>query len=49
VWRGLNAPAGESYGGDPFGGCNACHELAAANDYVRSPLVQLGGPRKDLR
>jgi hypothetical protein len=39
VWRGLNAPDGESYGGDPLGGCNACHEMAAADDYVKATAL----------
>jgi hypothetical protein len=39
VWRGLNAPDGEGYGsGDPLGGCNGCHDVGAANDYVRGPV-----------
>lgn len=37
VWRGINAPKGEDYGGDPQGGCNDCHARAARNDHVRSP------------
>ncbi len=36
VWRGLNAPDGESYGGDPMGGCNGCHETAMDHDYVKA-------------
>jgi len=43
VWRGVGPPAGEQYGGDPTGGCNGCHALAAANDYVLSPWLQLAG------
>lgn len=35
-WRGVGPPAGESYGGDAAGGCNACHAGAAAHDYVMS-------------
>lgn len=35
-WRGVGPPAGESYGGDPNGGCNGCHRLNQANDYVGS-------------
>ena len=36
VWRGVNAPDGESYGGDPLGGCNGCHGAAAKNDHVHA-------------
>lgn len=44
VWRGVGPPAGEKYGGDPNGGCNACHaRCGAANDYVCSPSLQLVG------
>jgi hypothetical protein len=43
VWRGVNAPDGESYAGDPLGGCNSCHELAVKNDYVKTPTLVLGG------
>ncbi|MES1205578.1 MAG: hypothetical protein ABUS79_06535 [Pseudomonadota bacterium] len=41
VWRGINAPVGEEYGGDPAGGCNSCHGMSAANDFVKSPVVKL--------
>jgi hypothetical protein len=41
VWRGINAPVGEDYGGDPSGGCNTCHGLSRSNDYVKSPEVRL--------
>jgi hypothetical protein len=44
VWRGINAPDGESYGGDPMGGCNDCHQLGAKNDYVRAEALSLSGP-----
>lgn len=41
-WRGINAPVGESYGsGDPFGGCNGCHETAQSNDYVKAEAASL--------
>ena len=41
-WRGVGPPAGEMYGGDPNGGCNACHtQCGATNDYVCSPYLQL--------
>ena len=37
-WRGVGPPAGEMYGGDPNGGCNACHtRCGGTNDYVCSP------------
>lgn len=41
VWRGINAPKGEDYGGDPQGGCNDCHARAGKNDFVRSPGLRL--------
>ena len=42
VWRGVGPPAGESYGGDPKGGCNTCHaDHCAANDYVCAAPLQL--------
>jgi hypothetical protein len=42
-WRGVGPPAGDTYGGDPDGGCNSCHAACgAANDYVCSPKLQLG-------
>jgi Cytochrome P460 len=41
VWRGINAPKGEHYGGDPMGGCNSCHEVSAKNDFVRSRALAL--------
>ncbi len=41
VWRGINAPRGEEYGGDPQGGCNDCHGMADRNDFVRSPGLRL--------
>jgi hypothetical protein len=40
-WRGLGPPLGETYGGDPNAGCNMCHKLAAANDYVLAPGLAL--------
>jgi hypothetical protein len=36
-WRGYGPPKGEAYGGDANAGCNMCHKLAAATDYVLSP------------
>jgi hypothetical protein len=42
AWRGFGPPAGERYGGDPAGGCNACHLACGAhNDYICSPKLQL--------
>lgn len=38
-WRGVGAPDGEQYGGDPHGSCNSCHQEAKANDFVRSPAL----------
>lgn len=40
-WRGVSAPTGEEYGGDPHGSCNTCHGEAKANDFVKSPALQL--------
>ena len=42
-WRGNGPPSGEIYGGDPNGGCNLCHKLAVANDYVLTPALRLAG------
>ncbi|HMG24892.1 MAG TPA: hypothetical protein VK607_26330 [Kofleriaceae bacterium] len=42
VWRGVGPPLGDTYGGDPNGGCNACHARCAGNDYVCSPKLALG-------
>jgi hypothetical protein len=44
VWRGLSAPDGESYGGDPLGTCSNCHQMAKKNDYVRASALALSGP-----
>ncbi len=42
VWRGLGPPAGDTYGGDPDGGCNACHmKCGSDNDFVCSPKLSL--------
>jgi len=42
LWRGVGPPNGETYGGDPNGGCNTCHvQCGANNDYVCSPKLQL--------
>lgn len=40
-WRGVGAPDGEGYGGDPMGSCNSCHQMAVKNDYVLSAALQL--------
>lgn len=41
VWRGINPPSGEGYGGDPLGGCNSCHQMAIKNDYVHASALTL--------
>jgi hypothetical protein len=42
VWRGVGPPVGDTYGGDPNGGCNTCHvKCGAHNDYICSPKLQL--------
>lgn len=41
-WRGVGPPKGDTYGGDPNGGCNACHAACGlSNDYVCSGKLQL--------
>jgi len=40
LWRGVDPPNGETYGGDPTT-CNNCHGQAAANDFVWSTALQL--------
>ena len=40
-WRGVSAPNGEQYGGDPHGSCNTCHGEAKANDFVKSPALAM--------
>lgn len=40
-WRGFGPPLGEAYGGNPTAGCNTCHKLAVANDYVLAPGLAL--------
>jgi hypothetical protein len=47
VWRGINAPNGEDYAGDPLGGCNSCHQLSAKNDYVKTKSLTLAKARND--
>lgn len=41
AWRGLGAPDGESYGGDPMGTCNTCHQRSAKSDFVMTPKLRL--------
>jgi hypothetical protein len=41
VWRGINPPSGEGYGGDPLGGCNGCHQKATQNDFVHATALEL--------
>jgi hypothetical protein len=42
LWRGVGPPAGDMYGGDPNGGCNACHTACGAtNDSICSAKLQL--------
>lgn len=41
VWRGINPPSGEGYGGDPMGGCNGCHQMATKNDFVLASALTL--------
>lgn len=41
VWRGVGPPIGDTYGGDPDGGCNACHAKCAGNDHVCSARLAL--------
>lgn len=43
LWRGVAPPSGESYNGDPTGGCNSCHGAASDNDSVRSTAIRLSG------
>ncbi len=46
AWRGLGAPQGEEYGGDPSGTCNSCHQRAVDNDYVKSERLLLSETRR---
>jgi hypothetical protein len=41
LWRGINPPDGEGYGGDAQGGCNDCHRKATPNDYVHASALTL--------
>jgi hypothetical protein len=40
VWRGVGPPIGETYGGDPNGGCNTCHD-DCGNDAVCAKALSL--------
>jgi hypothetical protein len=46
-WRGVGPPLGETYGGDPNAGCNMCHKLAVANDYVLDQALMVAGAPGD--
>jgi hypothetical protein len=41
IWRGVGPPKGETYGGDPNGGCNGCHGACTRNDSVCSAPLTL--------
>jgi hypothetical protein len=41
LWRGLNPPDGQGYGGLPSGGCNGCHQGADKNDFVHASKLGL--------
>jgi hypothetical protein len=41
LWRGLVAPAGQTYAGQAIGDCNGCHSAASANDSVWDEALQL--------
>ena len=41
LWRGVVAPAGETYANQAIGDCNGCHALAVGNDYVWDSALQL--------
>jgi hypothetical protein len=42
IWRGVGPPAGDTYGGDPNGGCNSCHmACGAGNDFICSAQLSL--------
>ncbi len=43
VWRGVGPPSGETYGGDPNGGCNKCH-VDCGNDAVCAKALDLTKP-----
>jgi hypothetical protein len=44
MWRGVGAPKGEEYGGDPLGTCNDCHSMAKENDYVQAERLRILKP-----
>jgi len=41
LWRGVVAPAGETYANQAIGDCNGCHTAASANDDVWDEALQL--------
>jgi hypothetical protein len=41
LWRGVVAPAGETYANQTIGDCNGCHAAASANDSVWDEALQL--------
>jgi len=41
LWRDV-PPPGLTYGDQPIGDCDGCHEIAARNDYVWDSALQLG-------
>jgi hypothetical protein len=41
LWRGVQAPAAESYSGMPVGNCNGCHTMVVDNDSVWDSALQL--------
>jgi hypothetical protein len=41
IWRGLEAPAGDTYNNQAPNSCNACHASFSANDYVPSAPLSL--------
>jgi hypothetical protein len=41
LWRGVVAPAGETYANQQIGDCNGCHTAASANDDVWDEALQL--------
>jgi hypothetical protein len=41
LWRGLVAPAGQTYANQAIGDCNGCHKQVADNDYVWDSALQL--------
>jgi hypothetical protein len=41
LWRGVVAPAGQTYANQAIGDCNGCHGMAVSNDYVWDSALQL--------